>query len=102
MTGKWDSNEVDRDHCRTHQVGEKQPNELSLYDMSGNVWEWCEDWYGGYSVTSQRDPSGATSGSRRVNRGGCWINVARSCRVSYRNYIMPDDRGDYLGFRLVC
>ncbi|WP_444332151.1 formylglycine-generating enzyme family protein, partial [Odoribacter laneus] len=86
----------------THRVGEKQPNELGLYDMSGNVWEWCEDWYGGYSVTSQRDPSGATSGSRRVNRGGCWINVARSCRVSYRNYIMPDDRGDYLGFRLVC
>ena len=70
----------------THRVGEKQPNELGLYDMSGNVWEWCEDRYGGYSVTSQRDPLGAASGSYRVFRGGCWYYGARSCRVSFRYY----------------
>ena len=74
LTGKWDSNEVGRNHCRTHRVGEKQPNELGLYDMSGNVYEWCEDWSGGYSVTSQRDPLGAASGFFRVLRGGMKVH----------------------------
>ena len=86
----------------THRVGEKQPNELGLYDMSGNVWEWCEDRYGGYSVTSQRDPLGAASGSYRVFRGGCWYYGARSCRVSFRYYDRPGIRYYILGFRLVC
>ena len=86
----------------THRVGEKQPNELGLYDMSGNVWEWCEDRYGGYSVTSQRDPLGATSGSRRVYRGGGWNSIARYCRVSFRSGNTPDYRSSLLGFRLVC
>ena len=86
----------------THRVGEKQPNELGLYDMSGNVWEWCEDWSGGYIVTSQRDPLGAASGSNRVDRGGSWGNEARYCRVSYRDSGTPGDRYGNLGFRLVC
>ena len=86
----------------THRVGEKQPNELGLYDMSGNVWEWCEDWYGGYSVTPQRDPLGAADGSSRVVRGGCWDLGARSCRVSFRILSTPDYRDYNLGFRLVC
>ena len=102
LTGEWKIKKVDRNHCRTHRVGEKQPNELGLYDMSGNVYEWCEDWYGGYSVTSQRDPLGATSGSNRVYRGGGWISVAWYCRVSIRNSGVPGDRYNYLGFRLVC
>ena len=86
----------------THRVGQKQPNELGLYDMSGNVREWCEDWYGDYSVASQRDPSGAASGSRRVSRGGSWGNAARLCRVSFRSSYTPGDRFIFLGFRLVC
>ncbi|WP_455949669.1 formylglycine-generating enzyme family protein, partial [Odoribacter laneus] len=86
----------------THRLGEKQPNELGLYDMSGNVWEWCEDWSGGYIVTSQRDPLGAASGSNRVDRGGSWGNEARYCRVSYRDSGTPGDRYGNLGFRLVC
>ena len=102
LTGEWKIKKVDRNHCRTHRVGEKQPNELGLYDMSGNVEEWCEDWYGNYSSVSQRDPSGATSGSRRVYRGGGWGTVARRCRVSNRFNDVPVRRNFYLGFRLVC
>ena len=84
----------------THNVKTKSPNELGIYDMSGNVYEWCEDWKGGYSSGSQTNPTGPSSGFNRVGRGGSWSGNARYCRVSYRNYYFPDYRFSNLGLRL--
>mgnify|MGYP004655512091 CR=1 FL=1 len=85
----------------THAVGSKQANELGIYDMSGNVWEWCHDWNGKYSSSSQTNPTGATSGSYRVFRGGCWCFTAGCCRSSHRGSITPNGRFSNLGLRLV-
>lgn len=84
----------------THVVKTKSPNELGIYDMSGNVWEWCNDWKGDYSSDSQTNPKGPSSGSYRVCRGGSWGSNALICRVSYRSSSSPSYSNYKLGLRL--
>lgn len=84
----------------THEVATKAPNELSIYDMSGNVYEWCQDWYGSYSSDAQTNPTGPTSGSRRVIRGGGWYYSDPGCRVADRDSGTPSLRYYVIGLRL--
>jgi len=83
-------------------VGSYRANGLGLYDMHGNVWEWCLDWYGNYATGAQTDPLGAVSGSNRVLRGGSWGHNAYYCRSAYRGDGNPSTRSYYVGFRLCC
>ena len=85
----------------THPVATKSPNELGIYDMSGNVEEWCQDWKGSYSNAAQTNPTGASSGTSRVVRSGSWDHGAGYCRSSFRSDYSPGYRTFNLGLRLV-
>ena len=91
---------TDNSGDKTHLVATKSPNELGIYDMTGNVWEWCSDWYGDYSSGAQINPKGPYDGVDRVFRGGCCINDASVCRSSRRCGFPPDFHFDEVGLRL--
>ena len=85
---------------KTHEVGSKFPNALGIYDMSGNVWEWCSDGYGNYSSSAQTNPYNSTAGSYRMVRGGSWLSLATFVRVALRNFYSPTGTYRDLGFRI--
>jgi formylglycine-generating enzyme required for sulfatase activity len=106
FAGSNDPNKVawhrDNSKGRTNKVGQKEPNELGIYDMSGNVREWCQDWYRSnyYTVSAATDPQGPPDGRYRVSRGGSWLYIASHARVAHRYYYTQGYRSKTLGFRL--
>ena len=94
----WYSNNA---QFKTHPVAQKKANAWGFFDLHGNIWEWCKDWYGSYELEPQTDPQGPHLGMGRVMRGGCWFSNSPDCRLSARGYMPPETRIRLIGFRLV-
>jgi formylglycine-generating enzyme required for sulfatase activity len=101
LSGHHSYDRIMKNNCITHPIGEKSPSELGIHDMSGNVWEWCSDWYDSYESAVVTNPTGANKGLHRVNRGGCWGSTPEYCRTSNRNYNAPTLRVSTIGLRLL-
>lgn len=96
----WKEKQYPHSRAGSRLVRTKAPNPWGLYDMLGNVWEWCGDWYGSYAGDTELDPKGSSQGARRVFRGGSWDTTARDVRAAYRSHDDPSYRWGDLGFRL--
>jgi len=96
----WKERQYPGGNAGPRDVATKQANAWGLHDMLGNVFEWCRDWYGDYPGGSVTDPTGPSSGTSRVLRGGAWFSVARVCRSSFRYKAEPENRGHFVGFRI--